>query len=94
MHILTEPQIHQLLDEYEGREYHDGMIGCGYEFDDFVEAIGFVNDIAGVAEEMKHHPHIEIDFNRVLVTSTTHDAENQVTDKDVELMKKVEQLVD
>ncbi len=94
MRVLTEPQIQQVMDEYAGREYHDGMIGCGYEFEDFVEAIGFVNDVAGVAEALNHHPHIEIDYNKVLITTNTHDADDQITDKDVELMKKIEELVE
>ena len=73
--------------------YDEGMIGCGYEFEDFAEAIGFVNDVAALAEELNHHPHIEIDYNKVLVATNTHDAQGQITDKDIELLEAVEQLV-
>ena len=36
-----------------------------FEFDEFSEAIDFVNSVAEVAEEEEHHPDIDIRFNKV-----------------------------
>lgn len=63
-----------------------------YEFEDFLEAIKFVNSVAVIAEEQQHHPDIDIRYNKVTVSITTHDQENTVTDKDYELAKHIEKL--
>lgn len=43
-----------------------------YNFEDFVTAINFVDDIAEIAETEAHHPNLEIDYNTVTVTIWTH----------------------
>jgi 4a-hydroxytetrahydrobiopterin dehydratase len=63
-----------------------------YEFEDFLEAIKFVNSIAVLAEEMQHHPDISINYNSVTLNLTTHDNGNTVTSKDEELAEHIDQL--
>ena len=43
-----------------------------FEFDDFTDAIDFVNAVAEVAEEEEHHPDIDIRFNKVRLVLSTH----------------------
>jgi 4a-hydroxytetrahydrobiopterin dehydratase len=43
-----------------------------FVFDDFVGAMKFVNQVAGVAEQQGHHPDIEIHWNRVKLILWTH----------------------
>lgn len=43
-----------------------------YVFNDFAEAIGFVNKIAVIAEGQNHHPDIIIQYNKVRVELWTH----------------------
>lgn len=44
-----------------------------YKFQDFIGAVNFVNLIADIAEEEGHHPDLLIhDYNKVLVTLSTH----------------------
>ncbi len=43
-------------------------------FPDFVAAMKFVNAVARAAEKAQHHPDIDIRWNRVTLTLTTHDA--------------------
>ena len=40
-----------------------------FEFDEFSEAIDFVNSVAEVAEDEEHHPDIDIRFNKVRLCS-------------------------
>jgi 4a-hydroxytetrahydrobiopterin dehydratase len=63
------------------------------EFDDFMEGIEFVNDLAEIAEEAGHHPDIDIRENRVVVMLTTHDA-GGLTEDDFTLAKRIDNLVD
>lgn len=64
-----------------------------YQFKNFSEAIAFVVRVGIEAEKANHHPDIDIRWNRVLLRLTTHDAGNQVTEKDELLAKKIEELV-
>ena len=58
-----------------------------FEFDGFLESIAFVNRIAKKAQRMNHHPDIEIQFNKVTLTLTTHD-EGGITEKDFTLARQ------
>ncbi len=43
-----------------------------YKFNDFKEALDFVNQIGEIAEEQGHHPDIELGWGRVVVKLATH----------------------
>lgn len=55
-----------------------------FVFDDFNEAMSFVNRVARLAEAQQHHPDILIRYNKVTLTLTTHDA-GGVTKRDFTL---------
>lgn len=55
-----------------------------FVFKDFVLAVKFVAAIARLAERAWHHPDIDIRWNKVTLTLTTHDA-GGLTDKDFTL---------
>lgn len=61
------------------------------DFNDFNEAILFVDKVAEVAKRMDHHPKITIDFNKVILFLTTHSA-GGLTNKDYELASKIEKI--
>jgi 4a-hydroxytetrahydrobiopterin dehydratase len=52
----------------------------------------FVNQVADIAEELQHHPHIEIAYTTVTLTLSTHEAGDTVTDKDKELATRIDTL--
>ena len=62
-----------------------------FKFKDFVTAIDFVNRLVEPAESAGHHPDLEISYNKVIVTLTTHDA-GGLTPLDFELAEKISQL--
>ena len=63
-----------------------------FKFNNFTEAIQFVNNILPLAEEMNHHPDILIhSYKRVKVMLYTH-SEKKITEKDHALAKKIDQL--
>ena len=62
------------------------------EFINFVDAFAFMTDVAALAEEQGHHPEWSNVYNRVTIRLTTHDAGNQVTDKDRKLAEAIEAL--
>ena len=60
-------------------------------FEDFVEAINFINSLVEPAEQLNHHPDIKIQYNRVSLELTTHDAQG-LTDLDFQLAQSISQL--
>lgn len=62
-----------------------------YLFKDFHTAIHFVNRVAKLAEAAWHHPDIDIRWNKVTLTLTTHDA-GGLTRKDFALARQFDQL--
>jgi 4a-hydroxytetrahydrobiopterin dehydratase len=62
-----------------------------FEFDDFTEAIDFVNSVAEVAEEEEHHPDIDIRFNKVRLVLSTH-SKGGLTDLDFGLAERIDTL--
>jgi len=60
-------------------------------FENFVDAMIFVNKVAEVAEEEGHHPEIRIVYNRVTLALTTHDA-GGLTQKDLHMASRIDSL--
>ena len=59
-----------------------------YKFKDFAEAMVFVNKVAGLAEAADHHPDIDIRYNKVRLTLSTHSA-GGLTSKDFALARQI-----
>jgi 4a-hydroxytetrahydrobiopterin dehydratase len=62
-----------------------------FKFEGFLKGIDFVNQIARKAEKMNHHPDIDIRFNQVTLTLTTHD-EGGITEKDFSLARQCDEV--
>jgi len=60
-----------------------------YTFPDFKTAMFFVNTVAGLAEKAGHHPDVSINYNRVTLSLSTHDA-GGITGKDFDLAGRIE----
>ncbi len=62
-----------------------------FVFKDFINAIGFVNKVAILAEKFDHHPDIDIRWNKVTLTLSTHSA-GGLTEKDISLAQEIENV--
>jgi 4a-hydroxytetrahydrobiopterin dehydratase len=62
-----------------------------YVFEDFMQSLRFINQIARLAEAMNHHPDIDVRYNKVKLTLTTHD-EGGLTMKDFRLAGKINRV--
>jgi 4a-hydroxytetrahydrobiopterin dehydratase len=70
----------------------DGALVRRRELDSFVKAIAWVQGIALIAEELDHHPDIDIRWRTVTLRAITHEPNDAVTAKDVELAERIDQL--
>jgi 4a-hydroxytetrahydrobiopterin dehydratase len=92
MDRVAEEEVVAALAGLPGWELHDDAISKTYTFADFARAVEFVNAVAVMAEDARHHPDIDIRYNRVRLLLTTHDADG-LTHADLELAAGAEGLV-
>jgi 4a-hydroxytetrahydrobiopterin dehydratase len=64
-----------------------------FSFKDFKEAFGFMTQVALIAEKMDHHPSWTNTYNKVSFELSTHDAGDNVTDKDRKLAEQIDKLI-
>jgi len=91
--LLDQDALETALKKCPEWEQEGVSISRTVEFEEFMEAIDFVNDLAEIADEAQHHPDILIRYNKVTLTLTTHDA-GGLTESDIELAQRVDNLVD
>lgn len=90
---LEAEQLNPMLKKCPEWELENKNLVRTIEFEEFMDAIDFVNDLAEIAEEAQHHPGISIRHTKVTLKLTTHDA-GGVTELDIELAQRVDNLVD
>lgn len=73
MPALTEAEVRQHLRQLPGWRRRARAIRRTFEFADFPAALRFVNAVGRAAERANHHPDIDIRWNKVTLTLTTHD---------------------
>lgn len=89
--ILAEEAVRAQLAELPGWALDGKAIVRTYQFKDFAEAMVFVNRAAELAEEADHHPDIDIRYNKVRLSLSTHDA-GGITRADIALAKLINAL--
>jgi len=90
--MLLEPEeVEKKLASYEDWELSEREISKRFLFPSFLDAIEFVNKVATKAEKMNHHPDIDIRYQKVRITLSTH-SEGGITEKDIKLAKIIDDL--
>lgn len=69
------------------------VISKRYSFENFAEALEFVNKAGKIADEMDHHPDIKLGWGYAEFEITTHDR-GGLTEFDFALAEKIEKLSD
>ena len=62
-----------------------------FSFANFPDAVTFVNEVAILSEQHRHHPTILIAYTTIRLTLTTH-SERGLTEKDFELAKVIDNI--
>lgn len=88
---MTESQITAKLREVPKWTRKEDYIERRWEFEDFPQALAFINKVGELAEAMDHHPDIYNSWNKVRLRLTTHDRDG-LTGLDFELAAKIDAL--
>jgi 4a-hydroxytetrahydrobiopterin dehydratase len=88
---LSDIEIQRELGTLGGWSRKGETLVKTFSFPTFMEGIGFVERVAVAAEKMDHHPDLDIRYNKIGVTLSTHSA-GGITGNDVALAREMEKL--
>lgn len=90
---LYEDEINQTLAKLPGWIFRDDKLEKTIQFASFTAGIAFISELAPYCEEINHHPDINIRYRSVTFYLRTHDAGDKVTERDLVLASKIEELL-
>jgi 4a-hydroxytetrahydrobiopterin dehydratase len=91
MALLSDSEVEARLAELPGWERRGEAIARVFERGDFVGSVEFVASLVEPAEAMGHHPDLEISWDKVTVSLSSH-SEGGLTAADFELAAKIDAL--
>ncbi|MEH2196075.1 MAG: 4a-hydroxytetrahydrobiopterin dehydratase [Nostoc sp.] len=89
--LLTKAEIQEQAKVLSVWTVEDSKLHITRTFKDFIQAIEFVNKLVEPAESAGHHPDIEISYNKVKITLTSHDA-GGLTQADFDVAQAISQI--
>jgi 4a-hydroxytetrahydrobiopterin dehydratase len=87
----TDVEIQKAIAELGSWTVESDKLHREYRFRDFVQAFGFMTQVALLAERAAHHPEWFNVYNRVTLDLTTHEAQG-ITQKDFDLPREMEEI--
>lgn len=90
--VLDAEAVRRELDGLEQWAGDPTAISRTVELGSFPDAIAVVDQVAAVAEELDHHPDIDIRWRRLTFRCATHSA-GGVTRRDVELARRIDEII-
>lgn len=90
--LLKPEEVRSALGTRPGWSGDASAISRTVELPSFPEAIGVVDRVAAVAEELNHHPDIDIRWRTVTFRCRTHSA-GGVTAADLTLASRIEEIL-
>jgi 4a-hydroxytetrahydrobiopterin dehydratase len=91
MALLSDSEVDAALERLSGWERRGEAILKAFECGDFVGSVKFVDSLVAPAEAMGHHPDLEISWDTVTVSLSSH-SEGGLTAADFELARKIDAL--
>ena len=88
---LSDVEVQRALGGLPGWERRGGALTKTFSFDRFADGIRFVDRLARVADDMNHHPDIDVRYTKITLMLSTHDA-GGITEADLRLAEKIEMV--
>jgi 4a-hydroxytetrahydrobiopterin dehydratase len=89
---LSESEIEARLEDLVDWTREGDTIRKLFKLASFPGAIGFVTQVAFLAEAANHHPDIDIRWRKVVLALTTHDA-GGLTEQDFDLAAQIDEIL-
>ena len=91
--LLNKNQLDNFTEKNPSWTTHNKTIKKNFEFNNFIDAFGFISKVALLSEKMDHHPNWQNVYNKVTIELTTHDL-GGITTRDIELAESINKLID
>jgi 4a-hydroxytetrahydrobiopterin dehydratase len=88
---LSDDKIQEEINKLDRWALKEGKLSKAFDFPNFVQAFGFMTQIALEAEKMNHHPEWCNVYNHVEINLATHDAKG-ITEYDFNLARTIERI--
>lgn len=88
---LSDLEIQRALGTLPGWSRRGEVLTKTFTLKTFPDVMTLVNRIAEQAERMNHHPDMDIRFNKLVCTLSSHDA-GGITQRDLDLAAAIEKL--
>jgi 4a-hydroxytetrahydrobiopterin dehydratase len=88
---LSEADVQAALKKIPDWKMQGKAIERVFQFENFSDAMVFVNHIAEAAEEVNHHPDITINYNKVTLQLISHDS-GGVTNRDIKMATRINEV--
>lgn len=88
---LSNEEIENALSDLEDWEAENDNLKKHFEFENFADALAFVNRVGAISEERDHHPDVLFGWGYAEFFITTHDV-GGITARDFELARAIENL--
>ena len=89
-----EQKIEELISRHPEWVYAEGVLSGSWKVENFVAVRELVSALCVLADELNHHPTVTFGYNTLKVDTTTHDAGNTVTQKDIDLALRISALLE
>lgn len=88
---LSDIDIQRRLSALPGWTRRGDAITKTFKFGGFPQSVAFVERIVAPAELMNHHPDVDVRYDKVSITLSTHDAAG-LTANDFDLAAEIDRL--
>ena len=88
---LSDLEVQRALGGLPGWARRGGALTKTFSFDRFADGIRFVDRLARAADDMNHHPDIDVRYTKITIMLSTHDA-GGITEADLRLAEKIEMV--
>ena len=86
---LTQQEVTSAVSSLHKWAVKDNKLHAEFRFKDFAEAFAFMTKVAGAAEAAQHHPDWCNVYNRVTIDLVTHEADNSISQRDIDLARQI-----
>ena len=91
-HLISDSELEVALSALPGWTVENNQLVKQFSMPSFRDAVAAIVRISFEAEESNHHPEIINNYTSLEIRLTTGDAGDKITDKDLKLAAKIEEI--
>ena len=90
--LIEKNQLDSFIEKNPSWIIDNKTIKKEFKFENFIEAFGFMSEVALLSEKIDHHPDWQNIYNKVKINLTTHD-KGGITTNDIKLAEAIDKLI-